>query len=83
MKVVVAAFVTIAVLAGPALAQPSKYRKEDPRAEMKREFKAARDRAEIEKEYNETMKRTRSTGPAPKSDPWSGVRSNSNGDAKR
>jgi hypothetical protein len=73
-KALMAAAVTLAVAAGVAEAQPSKSRREDPRAERAKEIKAARERYETEKQYNEMMKRTKPTGPAPKSDPWSGVR---------
>jgi hypothetical protein len=81
MRVFVVTFALATLLAGVAHAQPSKNRHQDPRADMKADMKAARERAEIEKEYNDMMKRTRSTGPAPKTDPWSSVRSS--GDTKR
>jgi len=75
LRALLAASVTLAVVAGAADAQPSKNRHEDPRAERTKEMKAARERYEVEKEYNEMIKRTKPTGPAPKADPWSGVRS--------
>jgi hypothetical protein len=81
LKALVAAAVTLAVAAGAAEAQPSKNRHEDPRAERNKAIKAARERYETEKKYDEMMKMTRPTGPTPKTDPWSGVRSG--GDATR
>jgi hypothetical protein len=75
MKALVAAATALAMASGWAEAQPSKNRHEDPRAERNKQIKAARDRYETEQKYNEMMKMTRPTGPAPKTDPWSGVRS--------
>lgn len=75
MKALVVGTVTLAVAAGAANAQASKSRRDDPRAERAKEISAARERYETEKKYNEMMKMTRPTGPAPKTDPWSKVRS--------
>lgn len=74
MRALVAAAVLLAVAASAAEAQPSKNRRDDPRAERAKAIKAARERYEIEKEYDAAIKRTRPTGPATKADPWSGVR---------
>ncbi len=75
IKAIVTAAISVAMAMGVAGAQPSKNRRDDPRTERAKEIKAARERYETEKQYDEMMKRTKPTGPAPKSDPWSGVRS--------
>jgi hypothetical protein len=75
MKIFVATVVIATMLAGPAFAQMGKGNpsaEKDPRREQM--LKDEKERAVIEKEYNETMARTRSTGPAPKTDPWAKVR---------
>jgi hypothetical protein len=75
MKMFVATAVIAATLAGPAYAQMGKGNpsaEKDPRREQA--AKAEKEQAAIEKEYNATMERTRSVGPAPKSDPWSRIR---------
>jgi cytochrome c-type biogenesis protein CcmH/NrfG len=73
MKRFVAAVACLAIVAGPAYAQLGKGQGgADPRA-----VKAAKDekeRAAIEKEYDETMSRLRSQAPPPKADPWSKMR---------
>ena len=72
MRIVLLAAIALAVLAIPARAQFSngsdktqlqyKYERED------------QERKDNEKAYNDTMRRIRSTGPAPKTDPWRSVR---------
>ena len=84
MKRFVAAAVIATMLAGPACAQMGKgapSAEKDPRRE--RAAKEEKERAVIEKEYNEMMARTRSTGPAPKSDPWAKVRPADSASTKR
>ena len=84
MKRFVAAAVTATMLAGPACAQMSKG---NPSAEKdtrrERAAKDEKERAAIEKEYNAMMDRTRTTGPAPKSDPWAKVRPADSASTKR
>ncbi len=84
MKTLVATVLIATMLAGPALAQMGKgtpSTEKNPQRE--REAKEAKERAGIEKEYDEMMARTRSTGPAPKSDPWAKVRPADSGNTKR
>jgi len=84
MKRFVAAAVIATMLAGPACAQMGKGNpsaEKDPRRE--RAAKEEKERAAIEKEYNEMMARTRTTGPAPKSDPWAKVRPADSASTKR
>jgi len=84
MKTSVAAIVTLAVLAGPAYAQMNKGNPPtvNPNDQIEN-AQAERNRARVEKEYNETMKRLRSQEPAPKPDPWGNVRPASGADTKR
>ena len=75
MKAFIAAVVTVAILVGPASAQLGGINSAptiNPQ-DREAEARAAQERAAIEKEYNETMKRSRSES-APKADPWSRVR---------
>jgi hypothetical protein len=84
MKRFVAAAVIATMLAGPASAQMGKGNpsaEKDPRRE--RAAKEEKERVSIEKEYNEMMARTRTTGPAPKSDPWAKVRPADSANTKR
>ena len=84
MKMFVATVVIATMLAGPACAQMGKGNpsaEKDPRRE--RAAKEEKEQAAVEKEYNEMMARTRTTGPAPKSDPWAKVRPADSGNAKR
>ena len=76
MKTFVAAVVAAAILAGPAYAQMGGINAA-PSLDTHDRDEAARterERAAIEKEYNETMKRRGAQSPPPKSDPWSRVR---------
>jgi hypothetical protein len=84
MKTFVAIVASLAILAGPAYAQLGKGSGSsgtDPRAQQA--AKAEKERAAIEKEYNDTMMRLRSQGPAPKTDPWGKLRPATGADAKR
>jgi hypothetical protein len=84
MKLFVATVVIATMLAGPACAQMGKGNpsaEKDPRREQA--AKAEKEQAAIEKEYNATMDRTRPTGPAPKSDPWSRIRPADSATTKR
>ena len=84
MKMFVATVVIATMLAGPACAQMGKgspSAEKDPRREQA--AKAEKERAAIEKEYNETMERTRPTGPPPKTDPWARMRPADNATTKR
>ena len=84
MKIFVATVVTLAVLAAPACAQSARGASNGPPARELREqdMKKMREQADIERQYNETVKRTRSEGPPPKTDPWSRVRPAGSADAK-
>jgi hypothetical protein len=85
MKTFVAIVASLAILAGPAYAQLGKGSGSsagtDQRAQQA--AKAEKERAAIEKEYNDTMTRLRSQGPAPKTDPWGKLRPANGADAKR
>ena len=84
MKTLIAAVVTAAILAGPAYAQMAKNNNTGPSPQqLEKAAKAERERAEIEKEYNDTMNRMKSQGPAPKSDPWARLRPRNSADPKR
>jgi len=81
MKIFVAVAVTMAMLTGSASAQKSNSPHKDPLTlQYEREKK---DQEDIERDYNAAMKRSRSQGPAPKTDPWAGVRPANNTDGKR
>ena len=71
-----------AMLAGPAVAQMSQGQQKTP---LQLQYERERqDQAENERLYNEHMKRSKSSGPAAKADPWAGVRpSNETSSAKR
>jgi len=81
MKTLVAAAVTVAMLTGTASAQMGKMGGKDP-LQLQYE-KQKKDQEDIERDYNAAMKRSRSQGPAPKSDPWAGVRPVENPSTKR
>jgi hypothetical protein len=84
MKTFIATAMITTMLVGPASAQMGKGNpsaEKDPRRE--RAAKEEKERAGIEKEYNEMMARTKTTGPAPKTDPWAKVRPADSGSAKR
>ena len=72
MKTFVAVAVTVAMLTGSANAQKSNSPHKDPLTlQYERQKK---DQEDIERDYNAAMKRSQSQGPAPKADPWAGVR---------
>jgi Tfp pilus assembly protein PilE len=63
----------IASLAMPAYAQMDD--KEDPKAELSKALaKKKKEAEEIEKAYNETVKKTREQPGAKKTDPWANMR---------
>jgi hypothetical protein len=67
MRAIAATAIALVIGAIPALAQST-----DPyKMKLEAEKKA---HEEAEKDYNNTMRRIRSTGPMPKSDPWKVVR---------
>ena len=72
MRIVLLAAIALAVLAIPARAQMSNGSDKTP-LEYKYE-RQDQERKDNEKAYDETMRRIRSTGPAPKTDPWAKVR---------
>jgi hypothetical protein len=76
MRTFFAAAVATALLAGPASAQMGGINSAPTLTPHDREeaARAEQERATVEKEYNETMRRSRSESPPPKSDPWSRVR---------
>jgi hypothetical protein len=71
MRVVTAMGVMVALIAGPAYAQQNSDKKDPLTLQYEAE---QRRKAEIEKEYDATLKRTRTTVPETKSDPWGSVR---------
>jgi Ni/Co efflux regulator RcnB len=85
MKTLIATVVIAAMLAGPACAQTphDNLAKTPHEQDMARDAarQHERERADIEKEYNETIKRTGPQHSSPKSDPWGAIRS-SGGTAK-
>jgi hypothetical protein len=77
MRIIATTILAMAVLAGSAHAQV-----DNKSARQKaEETRAAKERAEIEKEYNATIKRIGPPKSAGKPDPWGGIRS-SGGTAK-
>jgi len=82
MRYLLAAAMTMAMMAGPAYAQfnPNAESKDPLTLKYEREDN---EKKENEKAYNETMKRLKKQQPAAKADPWSGVRPASDGNAKR
>jgi hypothetical protein len=87
MKVFVATVVTLTMLAAPAVAQSqfstNQLSNKSPRAQAQAARDHARENAEIEREYNATLKRTGSPGPAKKSDPWARIRPQEGADTMR
>lgn len=74
MRYIVAAAMTMAMLAGPAHAQLSMNSREKDPLTLKYE-REENERKENEKAYNDTMKRLKGQAPATvKNDPWSKVR---------
>ena len=78
MKVFVAAVVTLAMLVVSADAQSqfstNQLANKSPRVQAQAARDAAKANAEIEREYNATLKRTGPLGPVKKSDPWARIR---------
>ena len=72
MRILLLAAIALAVLAIPARAQVSMSPEKTP-TQYKYEGED-QERKDNEKAYDETMRRIRSTGPAPKTDPWRNVR---------
>ena len=87
MKVFVAAVVTLTMLAVPANAQSqfstNQLANKSPRARAQAASDAVKENAKIEREYNETLKRTGPLGPAKKSDPWARIRPSERADSMR
>ena len=71
----------MAVLVGPAAAQMSQGKQKTP-LELQYERERVEQQAN-EQAYNEHMKRSKSQGTAPKTDPWAGVRPTNDTNAKR
>jgi hypothetical protein len=73
MRTLCMAAVALAILMGPARAIDLSNNSKDPLT-LKYEREES-DRKEVERQYNEQMKRLKSQAPAPtKNDPWAGVR---------
>ena len=72
MRTLPAAAAALAILAGPAYAQITTGPEKDP-MQLKYELEE-KARQKADKEYEETMRRTRSSAPAQTVDPWRGVR---------
>lgn len=72
MRVILAAAMALAILTVPARAQIGAG-KEKSQLDLIYEAKE-RERADTEKAYNETVRRTRESGPATKVDPWRTIR---------
>ena len=71
----------MAVLAGPAAAQMSQGQQKTP---LQLQYEKERQEQIVnEQAYNEHMKRSKSQGAAPKTDPWAGVRPANETNAKR
>jgi len=83
MRYILAAAVTMAMLAGPAYSQMSMGGAEKDPLKLKYEAQD-KARAENERAYNETMKRLKTQDPAQSSsDPWKTVRPAGESNAKR
>ena len=81
MKALSAATVVLALLASPSHAQLTNKPEKDPlELQYEQEEKA---RQQADKDYDATMKQTRSNAPAAKRDPWGNVRPANNPGAKR
>jgi len=79
MRIFAATIVAMAILTAPASAQVADKSERQKAAEAR----AAKERAEIEKEYNATIKRIGPPKSAGKFDPWSTIRPSGGADAKR
>jgi hypothetical protein len=78
MRIVAGIILALTILAAPASAQVEDKSERQKAAEAR----AAKERADIEKEYNATIKRTGPTK-AGKSDPWGTIRPSGGADTKR
>lgn len=76
MRVLTAAVLAASILVSPAVGQGGHGNTSttSPQERAAKEQKAEREHAAVEKDYNDTLKRTDPLGAAPKSDPWSRVR---------
>lgn len=75
--------VMMVLLAGPAAAQRG-MSQGNQKTPLELQYEREKQEQEAnEKAYNEQMKRSRSTGPAAKTDPWAGVRPANETNAKR
>jgi hypothetical protein len=72
MRIIAATILAMAALAGSAHAQVD----DKSARQQAEEARAAKERAEIEKEYNATIKRMGVPKSAGKSDPWGTIRPN-------
>lgn len=81
---VAATMVMLALLAGPAPAQQKPFSQGNQKTPLELQYEREKQEQEAnERAYNEHMKRARSTGPTAKSDPWAGVRSPNETNARR
>jgi len=75
MRTIVASTIALAILSGPAFAQA---RPDDPIMIQERDKQQQREA--LDKQYKRTLDQTRKeNGPAPRSDPWSNMRGQSDG----
>jgi hypothetical protein len=71
MRIVAASAAVLALLAGPALSQTAS----EPTDPLVRQYeREQKERAEVEKRYDATMKHLRTQGPSAPLDPWRNVR---------
>ena len=79
-----ATMVMMAALAGPTVAQKAGSQGGPHKTPLELQYERERQEQEAnEKAYNEHMKRSKSTSPAAKNDPWAGVRPANETNAKR
>lgn len=79
MRILAATIVAMAILTASASAQVA----DKSERQIAAEARAAKERAEIEKEYDATIKQIGPPKSAGKSDPWSTIRPSGGADAKR
>ena len=83
MRIIAATILAIAVLAGSGRDQSAHAQVDDKSARQQaEEAQVAKERAEIEKQYNATVKRMGAPKNT-KSDPWGTIRPSGGADAKR
>ena len=76
MRKIVASIIAVAILSGPAFAQGS--RPDDPIMIQERDKQQQAEA--LDKQYKRTLDQTRKeNGPAPRSDPWSNMRGQNDG----